>query len=165
MKYLRKFASHNDYLEAFASIDNEDDKLRFKNTVCIFEDDCGNEDGEKQTIVKYSIRSSDAWVGDLLAWDIQENKWTIINRDDICVFNDDECWISGFDTARYIPDAICVIPASHMEDGKARWCALHDCNDTKYANSKLYTNTENNIAYSYCSYNWSSDNANITTLN
>jgi hypothetical protein len=70
MKYLRKFASHNDYLEAFASIDNEEDRLRFKKTVCMFEDDCGkSSEDDKQTVIKYSIRSSDAWVGDLLAWD------------------------------------------------------------------------------------------------
>jgi hypothetical protein len=39
--------------------------------------------------------------------------------------------IPGFDMDRYIPDAICVIPACHMDDGKARWCALRDCDDNK----------------------------------
>lgn len=81
---------------------------------------------------------SNAWVGDLLAWDTQDNKWTIINRDNIGTLSSDnsscEC---GFDMDRYIPDAICVIPACHMSDGCGRWIALSDCNDETYRSKTI----------------------------
>jgi hypothetical protein len=93
------------------------------------EDSMIGKDSQKKTVFVKSTGST-AWVGDLLAWDRWENSWAIINRDDIGTLNGDnsscEC---GFDYERYIPDAICVIPACHMDDGKARWCALRDCDD------------------------------------
>jgi hypothetical protein len=47
MQYLRKFASHKEYMEAFASIGSEEDRLRFKKAVCIFDDNCGSDTTKK----------------------------------------------------------------------------------------------------------------------
>jgi hypothetical protein len=164
MQYLRKFASHKEYMEAFASIESEEDRLRFKKAVCIFDDNCGSD--TTKTVVKYSIRSSDAWVGDVIAWDTQENKWVIINRDDIGdLSSDNSSCTANFDTDRYIPDGVCVIPASHMENGKARYCALQDScvnNEKAYSNA-LQTQANYGYQFGYI-YAWSSTNEDVTTL-
>jgi hypothetical protein len=64
---------------------------------------------------------------------------------------------------RYIPDAVCVIPASHMEDGKARWCALRDCYNEKYRYDSYQDSNFNNVVRG--TYYWSENNVNVTTLN
>lgn len=85
-------------------------------------DECTETDTVKgKPNVMYKTRSFDALPGDLLCWNIKGNKWTVYNVD-----HSEADLPAVLTAAGLVPDAVCVVPATHTDNGKARWCALHD---------------------------------------
>ena len=116
---------------------------------------CGKKDTEEPEVRVYFKDSNfNAWAGDLLCWDTAAKKWVIQNVE------------HNVDTAltlpsNLVPDAVCVVPACHTEDGKARWCALNDAkndalkpggnSDIHYFKWANIANSENLIdEFGYC---------------
>ena len=114
MKYLRKFDSHEAYSAKYLEIKDQD------YCVSAVEDTCGKKAGEAADIrVYFKDTNFAAWAGDLLCWDTEKNKWV--------TYQVDHSVDTALDLpANLVPDAVCVVPACHTEDGKARWCALND---------------------------------------
>lgn len=114
MRYLRRFDSHEAYSAKYPEIKDQD------YCVSAVEDTCGKKAGEAADIrVYFKDTNFAAWAGDLLCWDTEKNKWV--------TYQVDHSVDTALDLpANLVPDAVCVVPACHTEDGKARWCALND---------------------------------------
>ena len=111
MKYIRKFDSHKAYTTAYTELKD------LSHYVTLYADNCGPNANATNKVV-FSHKSNKAWAGDLLCWDTIAKDWEIIHvnlSSDTLALGDN-----------LIPDAVCVVPACHTEDGKARWCALND---------------------------------------
>ena len=128
MKYINKYKSHEDYTKAYPELSE------LSAHVSLVVDNCGLAEGaEGVKQVRFSSMNYGAWVGDLLCWNKIDKEWQILKVE------------HNVDTAldlpdNLVPDAICVVPACHTEDGKARWCALNDVTNEslKYGSASSY---------------------------
>ena len=143
MKYLRKFDSHEAFTSKYTEIKDQE------YCVSAVQDMCGKKDTEEPEVRVYFKDSNfNAWAGDLLCWDTAAKKWVIQNVE------------HNVDTAltlpsNLVPDAVCVVPACHTEDGKARWCALNDAK-----NDALKAGTNGDKHY----FRWGATDAQWSTL-
>jgi hypothetical protein len=116
MKYIRRYKTQNDYINDFVELRN----LPIYATLIDDEDDMIGGDEQKKTVFM-KTKTSDAWVGDILCWNQKEECWEIYN---IKNYTDDESFnFDDWDT-NLIPDSICVIPACHTDNNKARWLGI-----------------------------------------
>jgi hypothetical protein len=84
--------------------------------------------GSIKPTLYYKSPSATAWVGDILFWDTDANDWYIHHVKDYTTYDEDDWTFPD----NLIPDSVCVIPACHTPDGKARWIALNNCVDEEY---------------------------------
>ena len=143
MKYLRKYESHSKYTRDYNNIKNQ------KVCVSLVKDECTKMPGsdEVKNRIFFKSKSYDAWAGDLLCWNTAIKDWEVVAVDktkDTITLADN-----------LIPDAVCVMPACHADDGKARWCAL---NDAKNDALKSGTNGDKH------SFKWGATSAQWNTL-
>lgn len=69
------------------------------------------------------IKPTEAFAGNIVLWDIAKNEKTIVEQE--------EYGTDSFPSTRYIPIGVVVIPASHMDDGKARMISTRWMNKQK----------------------------------
>lgn len=142
MIYLRKYNSHEAYSGDYNSIKGQN--------VCVslVKDECTKtETTEAKTRVFFKNKGYNAWAGDLLCWNTVEKKWQIHQVD-----HDETKYTAKKLTEllaekNLVADAVCVVPACHTDNGKARWCALNDV-----AIPELSTNTDKTGERQY--YKW-----------
>jgi hypothetical protein len=88
----------------------------------------GGNSQKKTVFIK--TNGSNAWIGDILCWNTNINNWEIYHVTD----HSDNANLNDLKQKTYlIPDAVCVIPACHTNNGVAKWCALKDCSNPDYS--------------------------------
>jgi hypothetical protein len=83
-------------------------------------------DSQKKTVFVKSTGST-AWAGDVLCWNKSTEDWEVVHvkhtyTDSEGVVHDYTKFDSWDDNL--VPDGVCVIPACHTDNGKARWISL-----------------------------------------
>jgi hypothetical protein len=89
-------------------------------------------DSQKKTVFVKSTGSA-AWVGDVLCWNKSTKDWEVVHvkhtyTDSEGVVHDYTKFDSWDDNL--VPDGVCVIPACHTDNGKARWISLKQSDNT-----------------------------------
>jgi hypothetical protein len=78
-------------------------------------------------------KTSDAWVGDVLCWNKSTEDWEVVHVKH--TYKDEDgntCDYTKFNNwdDNLVPDGVCVIPACHTDNGKARWISLKRPSET-----------------------------------
>jgi hypothetical protein len=134
MKYIRSYNTQNDYIQDFNTIKD------LEVHVSLVNDMIGKLEGTENVYVKSN--SDSAWVGDVLCWNISTKDWEIVKVQhtytDSAGTVHDYTKIDNWDS-NLIPDAVCVIPACHTDNNKARWIALKQPSGTYIWGDNTYT--------------------------
>jgi hypothetical protein len=106
-------------------------------------------------------KTSDAWPGDVLCWNKSTNDWEVYHVTERITSEEFEedgyTWTETtlkekFDSwdNNLVPDAVCVIPACHTDNNKARWLSLNEIKKSGGYNWSNVCNLVNDLlCYNY----------------